>query len=110
MSVLAVVAVFIAVSGLMMLVATELTEEGRWFGWGTVLPAILLGAALILPGSWDWIVGGVALLIALAVPWLLVWQRKDECLRPVLAGQLMLVLGGGVVAALIRIHYLYFVQ
>lgn len=110
LSFVAMVAVFLAVTGLMMVVATELTEEGRWFLMGTVLPAMLLVSTLFLPGGWKWAVAGLALFAALVVPWFLVWQRREECFRPILAGQLLLVVGGGVVAGLIRVHYLYFVQ
>jgi hypothetical protein len=110
MSFVAVVAVFIAVTGLMMIVATELTEEGRWFSMGPVLPGFLLLVALFLTRPWSWAVMGIGLAIALFVPWVLVRQRKEECLRPIVTGQLMLLLGGGVVAVLIRIHYLHFVE
>lgn len=110
MSAVAVVAVFFAVTGLMMVVATELTEEGRWFVGGTIAPALLLIAAIFLRGSWGLIMVGLALGVAISVPWFLVGQRRAECLRPILAGQLMLLLGGGIVAGLIRIHYLYFVR
>jgi hypothetical protein len=110
MSAVAVAAVFVAVTGLMMVVATELTEEGSWFAGGTILPAVLLVAAVFLHGAWMLAMTGLASVIALSVPWFLAGQRRAECLRPILAGQLMLLLGGGIVAGLIRIHYLYFVQ
>lgn len=110
MSLVALVAVFVAVTGLMMVVATELTEEGRWFLPGTIVPGLLLVSMLFLPRIWGLTLGGLAAGLALAVPWFLVAQRRAECLRPVLAGQLMALIGGGIVAGLIRIHYLYFVQ
>lgn len=110
LSFVALAAVFVAVTGLMMVVATELTEEGRWFVPGTVVPALLFVTLLFLPKVWALVVGGLAAGLALAVPWFLVAQRRAECFRPVLAGQLMVLIGGGIVAGLIRIHYLYFVQ
>ena len=110
MSLVAVVAVFIAVTGLMMVVATELTEEGRWFTTGTVLPGIFLIAAAFIPRPWSLGLLSLGLLMALSVPWFLAGQRKEECFRPILTWQLMLLAGSGVVAALIRIHYLNFVE
>jgi hypothetical protein len=106
----AVAAVFVAVAGLMILIATELTEEGRWFLPGVVVPLLLLGAGLFLPG-WPRVLCQVAAgLVALGVPGWLAWKRPGDCLQPVLTGAGLLIGGGLVLSGLLMIHFTHFAR
>jgi len=106
----AVIAVFVAIVGLMILVATELTEEGRWFFPGVVIPLILLGIALFIPGWPRVLCQIVAGAVALGVPGLLAWKRPGDCLRTVLTGGGLLVSGGALLTGLLMVHFAHFAR
>ncbi len=106
----AVAAVFVAIIGLMILVATELTEEGGWFFPGVVVPLLLVVAGLFFPG---WLRGAlqiIAAVIALGVPWWLAWKRKQDCLRGVVTGNVLLLSGGITLALLLGVHFAHFAR
>jgi hypothetical protein len=106
----AVASVFVAVAGLMILIATELTEDGRWFFCGVVVPLLLLGAGLFFPG-WPRLVCQVgAGLVALGVPGWLAWRRPGDCLQPVMTGAGLLMGGGLALSGLLMIHFTHFAR
>jgi len=106
----AVIAVFVAIVGLMILVATELTEEGRWFLPGVVIPLILLTIALFVPG-WPRVLCQIAAgVVALAVPGWLAWRRPADCLRSVMTGGGLLVGGGALLTFLLMVHFAHFAR
>ena len=106
----AVVAVFVAIAGLMVLVATELTEEGIWFLPGGVVPIVLLVIAVFLSGWLQQTIQALAVVIALGVPGFLAWKRPADCLKTVLTGIGLLTGGGATLAGLLSIHYSHFAR
>jgi hypothetical protein len=106
----AVAAVFVAVIGLMVLVATELTEEGGWFLPGVLLPLGLLAVGLFLPPPFRLGSQLFAGSIAVFVPWWLALRKGPDCFRAVLGGSALLLGGGAVVAALLAVHFAHFAR
>ena len=106
----AVIAVFTTIIGLMILVATELTEEGRWFLLGFVVPLGLVLLGLVSGGGFGAFLMVTALLLAIGVPWVLAVQRREDCFRTVLAGNLLFVVGGLLLVGLLSLHFTHFVR
>lgn len=106
----AVASVFVAVAGLMILIATELTEEGRWFFPGVVVPLVLLTAGLFFPGWPRLLCQCGAGLVALGVPGCMAWRRPGDCLRAVATGTGLLMGGGAALSGLLWIHFAHFAR
>lgn len=106
----AVAAVFLAVVGLMILVATELTEEGIWSVPGVMVPLLLLGIGLFVPGVGRVVCQVAAGVFALGVPGWLAWKRPGDCFKPVALGASLFLVGGAAVAGLLSIHFVHFAR
>jgi len=106
----AVAAVFVAIIGLMLLVATELTEEGGWFLPGVLIPLGLLLVGLFLPAAPRLGVQILAGSVALFIPWWLAFRHGSDCFRAVLGGTVLLIGGGGVLAGLLAVHFTHFAR
>jgi hypothetical protein len=106
----AVIAVFIAIAGLMILVATELTEDGPWFLVGAGGPLLLLGIGVFLHGWPQWLCQLLAAAAALSVPGYLAWKRPADCFRTVATGIALLGGGSATLAGLLMIHFAHFAR
>ena len=111
LGILAVLAVFVGLSGFMLVVATELAEEGSWFWAGAGGPVALLIISYFLRNTPIYLpLNILAILAIIGVPIFLAIRRPRDSKRTVVTG-LSLFLGGGLVVAMaLSIHYTHFVR
>ena len=108
LSILGVIAVFVGLSGFMILVTIELAEEGHWIWSGAAAPILLLLISLLVPAKL--VLQLIALVGIIATPAWLGIQRPKDCAKAVIAGLALFVGGGAVVALVLSAHYSYFVR
>ncbi len=103
LSIIAIVGVFLAVSGAMAIMAAELTEEGRWFSLGVLIPLAIVLLSTFFEAGWRWPFLAVAGVVALTIPWVLAARRRASCLKPVAGGSGLVVLGSLILAVVLNV-------
>lgn len=109
-AIVAVGSVFIGLSGLMIMVATQLAEDGPWFKVGVLAPIAVGVVGFLIGGSALVVCLLVALVIAIASPIRLAILRKVDCLPAVVTGLSLFLVGGLGVFSTVSAHYTHFVR
>ncbi len=110
LSIIAVLSVFIGLSGLMLMIATQLAEDGLWFPIGVLAPLGIAFTGMLVGGVVAGVMACIALLLALGSPIKLAIDRRIDCLPAIAAGLGLLAIGGIGVGTTVAAHFNHFVR
>tara|TARA_R110002096_G_scaffold215310_9_gene403102 strand:- start:9982 stop:10344 length:363 start_codon:yes stop_codon:yes gene_type:complete len=110
LSIVAVLSVFLGLSGAMLMVATQLAEDGPWFRVGVLTPLGIGIVGFLIGGAAQLLFVGIALAVAIASPVRLAMLRRVDCLPAIATGLGLFLVGGVGVVSTVSAHYTYFVR
>ncbi len=110
LSVIAVISVFVGLSGVMLVVATQLAEEGPWFPLGVLVPIAFAFLGFLIGGAGLVALAVVAGLVALASPVKLAVDRRIDCLPAIATGLGLCAIGAIGVGTAVYMHFAHFVR
>ncbi|MEM1295487.1 MAG: hypothetical protein AAGH89_08975 [Verrucomicrobiota bacterium] len=109
-SIIAVCSVFIGLSGAMLMVATQLAEDGPWFKIGVLAPLGIAVLGFLIGGAVQMVFVLVALVVAIASPVRLAIIRRVDCLPAIATGLTLFLVGGIGVFSTVSAYYSHFVR